>query len=123
MRLLQLAAIVLWLPTAATAGGHVLRVEAIQNGGSWLALAAVCSSHGYVDPKTVARLSVTYQRYLSDDSWRRLRDQYQLSLHDHRVYSIAKKAWFPFHADAKDCKNIDNAAQLLISATSTSGAP
>ena len=99
---------------SAEAGDWVPREEAIKNLASGYAFMTLCSVHGFSDTKAVAVLGEAYKRRMNPFSYEVFRDQYQRSLTEKRIYTIAGKRWIPFKVGRKECNTVDRSVEVYL---------
>ena len=97
----------------ALSGTTYVTDNGIKTMGSSLAYVGICEMEGYMPIGTLGDLMVMYQRELTDDSFKKIRQQYQKSLHDKKQYSIAKDRWISFEIDKKNCASLEKAIPSL----------
>lgn len=109
-----LALLAVGLIVPATAGDWLPREEAIKNLASSYAFMVLCSTHGHAKIEPVSKLGEAYQSRMAADAYDAFRDQYQSSLTDKKIYSIANKRWVAFQINEQGCETVDRAAEMYL---------
>ena len=110
----------LFLPLLSIAGNWQPRPQAIWNLASGYAFLTQCAINGYIEMQHTETLGALYQKTLSTDAYTQWRDVYQKTLHEKRMYSIAKAQWIPYVIDAENCRNGDRIAEMYATRLSKS---
>ncbi|MFZ3040690.1 MAG: hypothetical protein WA108_02695 [Thiobacillus sp.] len=97
----------------AFAGTTIITDAGAKNFGSLLAYIAICERESFVPVGTLGDLMSVSMKGFTEDAWVKTKSQYQQSLHDKRLYSIAKDQWIPFRINAKDCHSIEKIIPTL----------
>lgn len=121
MHRFTIAAVLLSLPFAA-AGKATLTDAGVKSVGSSVAYVATCEKEGFISGGTLAELLVVLQDGLTEQHWVKVKTQYQASLHEKKQYSIAKDQWIPFTVSTTNCRDVEKAIPLLISAVKRNAA-
>lgn len=88
--------------------------DAIKNIGSGAAAIAQCEIEGYMPVGTASEYLKAIQKNSSEISGNLIKKQYQISLHEKKLYSIAKQQWSEFKANKKDCAQMYKAYPSLL---------
>lgn len=107
------------MPLLAIAGDWKPRQQAIWNLASGYAFLTQCAISGHIEMQQTERLGVLYQKTLSNDAYAQWRDVYQKTLHEKRIYSIAKAEWLPYVIDGESCRNGDRIAEMYATRLSS----
>jgi len=98
----------------AQAGDWAPRDEAIKNFASGYAFVMLCSINSYAKTTPAAQLGNAYKNRMTETSYKKFRDQYQRSIHEKTIYSIALKKWVPFNVTSTDCKTVDRTVEIYL---------
>jgi len=104
----------LCISTLAPAGTWAPRPQAIWNFASGHAFMTQCAVRGHARMEPIAELGALYKQMLTDETYEDWRKVYQRSVHEKRMYSIAKDQWMPYTINAQDCKDTDRLAEMFI---------
>ncbi len=113
-KIVSAIALVLLLLGNAQAGEWEPREEAIKNLASGYAFMVLCSINGDAQTAPVARLGEAYLSRMTKGAYEKFRDQYQRSLHEKTMYSIASKKWVPFKVAATECGTVDRSVDMYL---------
>jgi ribosomal protein L28 len=97
----------------ALAGVTAITDAGAKNFGSFLAHIAICERESFIPVGTLGDLMSTSKKGLTEGAWEKTKSQFQQSLHDKKLYSIARDQWLPFRINAKDCRSIEKAIPTL----------
>lgn len=97
----------------AFAGTTTITDAGAKNFGSFLAHIAICERESFITVGTLGDLMSTSKKGFTEDAWVKTKSQFQQSLHDKKLYSIAKDQWLPFRINAKDCRSIEKVIPTL----------
>lgn len=97
----------------AFAGTTTITDAGAKNFGSFLAYIAICERESFVPVGTLGDLMSVSMKGFAEDAWVNTKSQYQQSLHDKKLYSIAKDQWIAFRINAKACHNIEKIIPTL----------
>lgn len=110
------AVFVLFAATAALGGTATITDAGAKNVGSSAAYVATCEKEQLLSTGTLADFMFELQRSLTPEHWRKVKMQYQLSLHEKTQYSIAKDQWIPFHISRESCADLGKALPMMKAA-------
>jgi len=82
--------------------------------GSSIAYISLCEKDGNIETFFTSKLMITSQKTFSKNTFEKLRNQYQNSLHEKKQYSIDKDILFSMKIDKENCQNLEKAAPLLL---------
>ena len=91
-----------------------LREQAIKNIGSSIAYIATCEGKNMMTEYFASKIILAAQKNLGKDTYTKIRDQYQKSLHEQKQYSIAADKWTPMEVNKSNCKDLEKAAPMLV---------
>ncbi len=91
-----------------------LRIQAIQNMGSSVAYIALCEKEKLMTENFTSKIMIAAQKNLGQNTYEKIRDQYQKSLHEKKQYSIAGDKWISMKVSKKNCLDLESGAPLLI---------
>lgn len=97
----------------AFAGTTTITDAGAKNFGSFLAHIAICEIESFVPVGTLGDLMSASMKGFTEDAWVKTKSQYQQSLHEKKLYSIAKDQWLPFRINAKNCRSIEKVIPTL----------
>jgi hypothetical protein len=98
----------------ANANGQEFSDGAIKNFGSGAAALMQCEVEGYIPVGTVSEYLKAIQKNSPELSGKLIKQQFQKSLHEKKMYSIANDKWIVFKANKKDCTQIYKAYPSLL---------
>jgi hypothetical protein len=87
---------------------------AIKNFGSGAAAIAQCEIEGYMPVGTASEYLKAIQKNSPEISGKLIKQQYQKSLHEKKLYSIASEKWIDFKANKNDCAQMYKAYPSLL---------
>lgn len=73
-----------------------------------------CAGRGHADIEPIERLGRLYQEAMTEATYREWRDVYQRTLHEKRMYSIAKDLWLPYTISRDDCRDANRATEFFL---------
>jgi hypothetical protein len=91
----------------SVAHGFDLRDEAIKNLGSSAAYMALCEKENFAVQPQTSKLMIAVMKAVSTQTYDAVREQYQKSLHEKKLYSIAKDKWYAMRISKTDCADIE----------------
>lgn len=112
----KLVAFIACLPGLVIAGTATITDAGARNVGSSAAYVASCEKEGFIRSGTLADFLAALKSGLLPAHWEKVKNQYQLSLHDKRQYSIAKDKWMPFRLNGENCEDLAKALPLIRTA-------
>ncbi len=102
------------LTTSFVSYSQELREQAVMNMGSSVAYLALCEKEKLMNENFASKIMLSAQKNLGKTTFERIRDQYQKSLHEQKQYSISADKWIPMKINKSNCKDLENAAPLLL---------
>jgi F0F1-type ATP synthase beta subunit len=111
---IRLAPILLTLLSSPPSYSQELREEAIKNIGSSIAYLALCEKEKLMTETYVSKLTLSTQKNLGKNTYERIRDQYQKSLHEKKQYSISADKWIPMKVNKTNCEDLEKSAPILL---------
>ncbi len=105
---------ILVLLSLNSAHSQDLRSEAIMNIGSSISYIAWCEIEKFSSNKYASQLIISAHSILSRDSYNKLRDQVQRSMHEKMIYSKHYDKWIPMKVDKESCGEIEKVAPFII---------
>lgn len=114
IRLLKLILFILLYPYQNFAHAQEFRPEAIMNLGSSIAHLALCEIERFSKKQSASELIIATHSILSRDSYNKVRDQIQKSMHEKKIYSIHYDKWIPMQINKENCLDLEKSAPLLI---------
>lgn len=97
----------------AFAGTTTITDAGAKNFGSFLAYIAICERESFIPVGTLGDLMSTSKKGFTEGAWTKTKSQFQQSLHDKKLYSIAKDQWLQFRINAEDCRSIEKVIPTL----------
>jgi hypothetical protein len=91
-----------------------LRDQAVKNIGSSVAYLALCEKEKLINENFTSRIMLATQKNLGKLTYEKIRDQYQNSLHEKKQYSISTDKWVPMKINKVNCKDLEDAAPVLL---------
>lgn len=104
----------IFLTGACLAGDWLPRKQAIWNIASGYAFMTQCAGRGHAPMEAITRLGALYQSALAEPAYVEWRDVFQRTLHEKRMYSIAKDAWLPYTVSVESCKDVGRVAEMYV---------
>jgi hypothetical protein len=91
---------------ASNANSQEFSDAEIRNIGSGAAVIMLCEKEGYIPTGSSSEYLKAIKRNVPKLSGELIIKQYQNSLHDKKLYSIAKDKWIPITPNKKDCADM-----------------
>ena len=88
--------------------------EAIKNFGAGAAAIAQCEVEGYMPVGTASEYLKAIQKNSPEKSGKLIKQQFQKSVHEKKIYSISKDKWIDFKANRDDCTQMYKAYPSLL---------
>ena len=91
-----------------------LREQAVKNIGSSVAYISLCEKEKLMTTFYTSRIMLATQKNLGKLTYEKIRDQYQISLHEKKQYSISTDKWISMKINKVNCKDLEDAAPVLL---------
>ena len=102
------------LPAAVYGGTASISAAGAKNMGSVFAYVYYCEKDGFLPVGTTPELLFTARDSFTIQAYEMVKKQYQESLHEKKLFSIAKDAWFSFEIDSTACSEVGEVLPTMI---------
>jgi hypothetical protein len=107
-----LACVLVWnRPAAAQVQ---MREQGVKNIGSGLGFVLLCDREGLIEPGLGIKYITALKNKATKEDFARLVEQYQKTIHEKKLYSIAKDQWISFKINKADCLDVEKSAKYMI---------
>ena len=106
--------LLIFMFTPALANYLSISPAGIKSIGSGAAIYSLCESEGFIPVGGARKLLDASQYALSNDDAKKVRQQFETSLHERKIFSPLRNAWLDFPVSHASCQNAVKALPILL---------